>query len=297
MIFMKKLKNYNNICILIPVYNDWASLNKLLKNINNILKKNQSILNLSIFIVNDNSSEKFSFKKIKKNHFKNIFLLNLKKNLGHDRAIVTGLYYIFFKKNIYDLVITMDGDGEDNPKYLKNLIDKHIKFPRRIIVCKRKKRSEGIIFKFLYYSHLAILLILTFRWLNHGGFNAIPQSKIGILLKSGSIWGNYSASLEISKIKKIYLPTARAKRYFGKSKINFFKLLLHSLTIMTVFKSKIILMLFFYFIIINLFFNFLILSILTLLTIIIGFKYLSLRESKLYRKKVFKNIFFLKKII
>ena len=43
--------------LVIPVYNDWKSLNKLIFNLNKSLHFNKQVIN-EILIVNDNSSEK-----------------------------------------------------------------------------------------------------------------------------------------------------------------------------------------------------------------------------------------------
>ena len=43
--------------LVIPVYNDWKSLNKLISKLNFVFKNNRKIKN-EILIINDNSSEK-----------------------------------------------------------------------------------------------------------------------------------------------------------------------------------------------------------------------------------------------
>ena len=83
---MKKVK------ILIPLFNDWKSVTKLLNEID--LQTNNWSVELSVVIVNDASTEKESglesiFKKIK-----SVKILNMKKNQVHQRCIATGLKYI-----------------------------------------------------------------------------------------------------------------------------------------------------------------------------------------------------------
>ena len=110
---MKKFK------ILIPCYNDWQSLFKLLNNIDNNITMFDA--EFTVLIVNDCSTEKmpkplFSFKKIK-----SIDLINIKKNQGHTRCNATGIKYLSKKKD-FDYMILMDGDGEDNPDDLPIII-------------------------------------------------------------------------------------------------------------------------------------------------------------------------------
>jgi len=292
MIFTKKyFTSMNNIYLLMPLYNDWASINVLLKEIKELNLLN---LTLKILIVNDNSSKKNNINFTKNNFYKYIEIINLKKNFGHDRAIVAGLYYLIKKKN-FNSVITMDSDGEDDPKYLKNIINLYKKNPDKIIICKRKGRNENILFKTFYYSHLLIIFIFTFKWLNYGAYNCLPKKQVLQLLNSKTIWGNYSASIAKLGLNNIYLNTNRSRRYFYPSKTSFIKLLLHSLTIMNVFKKNFILFYFIYSF--GLFFFIkkkiaILVLIFPFILMFLIFFLLSLRENKDWKKIIFKNIFF-----
>jgi len=78
--------------ILIPLYNDWKSVSKLLYEIDS--QTNNWDAEVSIIIVNDASTEKKSdldsnFKKIK-----SVKILNMKENRVHQRCIAVGLKYI-----------------------------------------------------------------------------------------------------------------------------------------------------------------------------------------------------------
>ena len=108
----------NNI-VLIPIYNDWNSLNILLKKIIDfkIFKKKTTII-----IVNDFSKEKIRIKKFLFNKILNIKIINLKKNIGSQRCIAVGLSYIQ-RNYLNSNVIIMDGDGEDNPLLIKKLLN------------------------------------------------------------------------------------------------------------------------------------------------------------------------------
>ena len=93
--------------ILIPVYNDWQSVLKLLDDINLIVKNlNQEI---SIIIVNDASNHDRQNEEKKLENINSVKILNMKINQGHARCIATGLKYIYEKED-FDYVIPMDGD-------------------------------------------------------------------------------------------------------------------------------------------------------------------------------------------
>ena len=92
--------------ILIPIYNDWQSVFKLIENID--LQINNEIID--ILIVNDASTENLNGNQ-KYSKINSIKIINLIKNGGHRKAIATGLKYC--QENLeYDYIIPMDGDGK-----------------------------------------------------------------------------------------------------------------------------------------------------------------------------------------
>ena len=50
--------------------------------------------------------------------------MNLKINIGHQRAIAVGLQYIYNEIDEYDYVVVMDSDGEDIPSQIEQLLEK-----------------------------------------------------------------------------------------------------------------------------------------------------------------------------
>ena len=131
--------------ILIPVYNDWQSMFKLLKEIDfQVSKWNADV---SILIMNDGSTEARPTNEFILKNLKLIRIVNMKKNQGHTRSIATGLKFLFEREK-FDHVIIMDGDGEDRPEELNLLFKKSSESPNKVITANRIKRSEGLLFKF-----------------------------------------------------------------------------------------------------------------------------------------------------
>ena len=155
------------IIILIPVYNDWESLNKLLIKINENIKFFDDI-NFECLIVNDASSAQTT-EIYKPSNFELIEILNMKENRGHARCNAFGIRYIFQNKK-FDNLILMDGDGEDRPEEIKSLVEKIKKNPKFSVVAKRIKRSEGFFFQTLYQLHKLITLIFTGQNVNFGNY-------------------------------------------------------------------------------------------------------------------------------
>ena len=109
------------IIILIPLYNDWKSVSKLLNEIDSQITNWES--SVSIVIVNDASTEKRSGLSSTYKKIQFIKILNMKVNRVHQRCIAAGLKYIYENEN-FDRVIIMDGDGEDRPEELNDFFNK-----------------------------------------------------------------------------------------------------------------------------------------------------------------------------
>ena len=148
----------NKIKILIPVYNDWQSVFKLLENINSEVSTLE--FEFSVIIVNDASTESRPELLINLSNLKAIQVINMMENKGHARCNAAGLKYIN-KKRDFDYVIPMDGDGEDRPEELSLLIKKIEDYPNTVVTANRIKRSEGFLFKFCYFSHKYLTFVFT----------------------------------------------------------------------------------------------------------------------------------------
>ena len=246
--------------ILIPVYNDWKSVFKLLKEINfQVTKWNADV---SILIMNDASTEACPTNELSLENLKLIRIMNMKKNQGHARCIATGLKFLFEREK-FDYVIVMDGDGEDRPEELNLLFNKSSENPNKVITANRIKRSEGLLFKFLYECHKMITFAFTGRLIKFGNYSCLPRDAVSVLLKDASFWSSYSGAVAKTIKDHDHVPSIRGKRFVGPSQMSFIKLLVHSIAIMAVFKNSTIirsaLFLFFY-----LFFVFYNLSFITL---------------------------------
>ena len=228
---MKKIK------ILIPVYNDWQSVFKLLENIDSeIIDLN---INASVLIVNDASTEKRPEINTNLNNIKSVQVINMKENRGHAKCNATGLKYIFEKEE-FDYVIPMDGDGEDRPEELKSLIEKTKEYPDTVITADRIKRSEGLLFKFCYLAHKYLTFIFAGQSIKFGNYTCLPKSTVARMIEEASTWSSFSGSLAKITKERRSVPSIRGSRYFGPSKMSFIDLLKHSLSIIAVFKFTVI---------------------------------------------------------
>ena len=225
------------IKILIPIYNDWQSVFKLLENIDSETKGLED--EASVIIVNDASTEQKPEININLNNIKSVQVINMKENRGHARCNAAGLKYINEKED-FDYVIPMDGDGEDRPEEIKLLIKKAKEYPDTVITANRVKRSEGFIFKSCYLIHKYLTYIFTGQSIKFGNYTCLPKFAADKMSKEAATWSSFSGSLsKIAKERKS-VPSIRGPRYFEPSKMSFFNLLKHSLSIIAVFKNTVL---------------------------------------------------------
>ena len=225
------------IKILIPVYNDWQSVFKLLENINSEVSKLDG--EFSVIIVNDASTENRAEFSIDLGNLKSIKVINMKENRGHARCNAAGLKHINEKEE-FDYVIPMDGDGEDRPEELRLLIEKIRDYPDAVITAKRVKRSEGFMFKFCYLAHKYLTLVFTGQTIKYGNYTCLPKSIVNKMINEAATWSSFSGSLAKTVKDKKSIPSERGTRYFGPSKMSFINLLKHSLSIIAVFKKTLL---------------------------------------------------------
>tara|TARA_E500000178_G_scaffold305169_1_gene316445 strand:+ start:677 stop:1555 length:879 start_codon:yes stop_codon:yes gene_type:complete len=222
------------IYIVLPTYNDWKSLEKVLEILNLRLKNLKK--DIYILIINDCSKEKFKKTKNFKN-FKKIIVLNLKKNLGSQKAIYVGLKYLQKKIKDYNnaIISILDSDGEDDPKALKKLIQITERKKDFFIFASRKGRTENRFLKILNKARLYITLILTGKFINFGNFSSFPSSLLKRITLNDDIFLAFSSGVAKNYSKLFLYNVKKNKRFYDTSKVNIKFLIIHSIKIISVF--------------------------------------------------------------
>ena len=227
----------NKVIILIPVYNDWQSVFKLIKDIN--FQVSTLSDEFSVIIINDASIENKPEFPTDLNNLKSVQIINMKDNKGHARCIASGLKYIYEKKE-FDYVIPMDGDGEDRPEEIKNFIELTDQSKDKSIVGERIKRSESLFFKICYLFHKFLTLAFTGQSIRFGNFTCLSKITVEKMINEKATWNSFSGSLKKVEKDMLSIPSIRGTRYFGPSKMSFFNLLKHSLSIISVFRKTVL---------------------------------------------------------
>ena len=285
------------IIILIPVFNDWDSLEKLLGEIDETVKDIKNIF-IECLIVND-ASTIISPQFIKPKNIKKINILDMKENRGHARCNAFGIRYVNENED-FDNLILMDSDGEDRPIELKLLIEKIIENPNISVVAKRIKRSEGPFFRFLYSLHKIITFVFTGQKINFGNYSCLTKSDVSKLFNKASLWSSYSGTFKKNINDFNEINSTRGKRYFGPSKMSLYNLIIHSFSIIAVFKLQVLIRSFFIIIILGYINKFLTLDLVFLQIPVILFCIIiflvSLRENEKELLKSSENLINIKEI-
>ena len=125
--------------VVIPIFNEEQNISNLLFEIKNSLS---GFKDYEIIYVNDSSKDKSLIileEIVKKNN--NIRILNNEKNKGQSYSIFQGV-----KEASFDIIVTIDGDGQNNPIDISNLVklflsDKKISLVGGI----RTKRKDSLV--------------------------------------------------------------------------------------------------------------------------------------------------------
>ena len=222
------------IKILIPIYNDWKSVFKVLDEINNLDLNSE--IKISVIIINDASNHDLPDLEKSLEKIDSIKVLNMITNQGHTRSIAVGLKYIFEKED-FDYAIPMDGDGEDRPEEIKMFLDKAESSKGNTFIGERIKRSENFVFKICYQIHKLITLVFTGKSIKFGNYTCLPKSTVEKLINEKATWNSFSGSLTKVESSLTAVPSIRGERYFGPSQMSFINLIKHSLAIISVFRK------------------------------------------------------------
>lgn len=219
----------------IPVFNDWASLAALLGSLDLALM-DQGV-RADVLVVDDASTVILEKSLLLRTFhaIDQISVLELKRNLGHQRAIAIGLAYVEAHYSA-DMVVVMDSDGEDRPEDVVRLINASLGTDcQKIVFARRSQRSESWLFKLFYRLYRGTYRLLTGFDIQVGNFSVIPFGLLHRLVVVSEIWNHYAAGILKSKLPHMDVPTRRGYRYHGQSTMNFSSLVTHGLSAISVY--------------------------------------------------------------
>ena len=136
------MQSFDKICILIPAYNAQETLGS-------VLRKAEP-LKIDIIVVDDGSSDET--KRISSEM--GVHLLSHPVNLGKGAALRTGFQYILQKD--YEVVITLDADGQHNPSEIPFLLRIFQNVKPDILIASRAAEFGKMTFLRRFWNRLGV---------------------------------------------------------------------------------------------------------------------------------------------
>ncbi len=185
-----------NIKLIIPAYNEEASIGLVINDIPSIVSE--------IIVVNNNSSDATS--EVAKKAGGTV-LLETRKGYGY--ACLKGLDYISRKEQKPDIVVFLDGDYSDFPEELTKIIFPIIEKDIDLVIGARNKRlrEKGSMTRpQIFGNWLATFLMNLFfgsKFTDLGPFRAIKYNKLLALNMEDKTYG-WTVEMQLKAIKKNY---------------------------------------------------------------------------------------------
>jgi hypothetical protein len=228
-----------SLTVLIPNFNDWESLGLLLPELDRVAGGLGG--QVSILVVDDASTHPMpeGWPGQSYSALNSIEILHLRANQGHQRAIALGLYEIQAHTNA-PAVVVMDGDGEDRPQDLPELLRAFAAGDGcEVVFAARTRRMESLGFQTCYHAYRWIHRALTGVTVRVGNFSVISRPALERLMAVPDVWNHYAASVYRAQLARTLVPLPRGRRLAGRSKMNFVSLLIHGLSAMSVFSDQV----------------------------------------------------------
>jgi hypothetical protein len=224
----------HDLVVVTPCYGDWEALPCLF----GALGKTTAALGLDghVLVVNDGGSvlpDGLSEQLVQKTGL-GCEIIDLRRNLGHQRAIAIGLAYA--EANLAaEYVLILDSDGEDDPAALEQLLSVARSRQDTLVFAQRAERSEGPLFRACYGIFKSLFRWLSGQVISFGNFSLLPWAMLRRLVVSPELWVHYAAGVIRAKLPYTTVPVPRATRYAGESCMNFSGLILHGMAAISLF--------------------------------------------------------------
>jgi len=206
------------VCVIVPAYNEGVVISKVIKNAKKSFDKNKDFL-LDIIVVNDGSHDDTSVRA----ELAGAVVINHILNSGAGAATLTGL--TFASCNNYDIVATMDADGQHAPEDVLEGVVLLQKTGVDLLIGSRLINSEGMSrVKILGNKGLSLITRILFgvavtdsqsglRIFSRKAINSLQWQSAGFEFCSEMIWRAKQAKLTIKEysIRAIYTDYSKAK--------------------------------------------------------------------------------------
>jgi glycosyltransferase involved in cell wall biosynthesis len=228
------------LAVITPVYNDWPSFRQLLADLS--LAAAGAKYRFRIIAVDDGSTDPMPLDLvdgIATDHLESLDVLRLAINMGHQRAIAIGMCTALENEETAQ-VLAMDADGEDRPSDIPHMLAASDGAPGCVLVARRAKRSERLLFRVFYRIYKVVFRVLTGKTVDFGNFSLLSREQAEQLTMVPELWNHLPAAIMRSRLRVLGLPIERGRRYAGTSKMSFVALTLHGMSAYSVYTDAIL---------------------------------------------------------
>ncbi len=225
--------------VLMPVFNDETAVSRTVESLHRVLRAEAAAGRLSrgvvVVLADDGSCHPLTPPDLPDDAaIDEIRVLRLRRNLGHQRALAIGLAYIAEHLPCHGVVV-MDCDGEDNPADVPRLMRRaEEEGMAKIVFARRRRRSEGVLFRLGYLAYRGLYRVLTGRSWRVGNFSVVPRRHLESLTAAWEIWNHYAAAVYKTRLACCEVPVDRVRRSFGRSGMGLTGLIQHGLSALSV---------------------------------------------------------------
>ncbi|WP_335964923.1 glycosyltransferase family 2 protein [Galbibacter sp. PAP.153] len=205
----------NTIKVIIPAYNEEASITQVIKEIPNVVEE--------IIVVNNNSTD--NTENIAKKAGATVLKENRK---GYGYACLRGMEYIAKKDKTPDIIVFLDGDYADYPEELTKVVAPIIEDDIDLVIGARVKKSRAknaMTPQQVFGNWLATFLMKLFfnaQYTDLGPFRAIKYHKLLALEMQDKTYG-WTVEMQLKALKKNFTYTEVPVKYkarIGVSKVS-----------------------------------------------------------------------------
>lgn len=164
------------LSVVVPVFNEQENLPELVRRLAEVLPRCAPTYEL--ILVNDGSRDR-SMEMLRDFAAQHPFLrvIDFSRNFGHQAAMYAGM-----RRASGDVVILMDGDLQDPPEVLPELVERW-REGYDVVYAIRKKRKEGPLKRLLYYVYYRLLRSVSYVSipLDSGDFSLMDRRVVALL--------------------------------------------------------------------------------------------------------------------
>lgn len=204
--------------VLMPVYNDWQSAERLLQDLDRVAADHE--MRFSATLVDDGSTESVAWPpefRAGLASFSQLEILHLQGNRGQSMAVTVGLAHLLRQEKLQP-VLLMDADGQDRAVDVPALVAAFREDPGRLVLAERRHRPEGPLFRVCYGSFQVLFRLLVGRSFRIGLFGIYPVARIEALLRHPGLPRHVAGTVIASGLAERFVETDRGRRYYGESR-------------------------------------------------------------------------------